>query len=278
MPPSERGRIVLGLCVPHTPRIADPASVAPAFQPMVDGMRRARETLQAHDPDAVILVSAHWATTFNPYVDVAEWHRGILTAMECPDILGSIVYDFPGDPELGMEIVERARAAGVPAIAVDEPHQVLDYGTIVPVRYLLPDGGVPVVPISSCPLSSIAEYLTLGAALRDAVAASGRRVALVASSAFAHNLVRGPETWPTPSERAIDDHLIALLTRGELGAARAVLPAFATGAKYEMGGKPVAAMLGALGDDFRGECYAYGPSSGSGNPVLAFESLPALAA
>jgi 3,4-dihydroxyphenylacetate 2,3-dioxygenase len=278
LPPSERGRIVLGLCVPHTPRIVDAAAAAPAFQPMVHAMQRARDTLLAHDPDAVILVSAHWATTFNPYVDVAEWHRGILTAMECPDLIGSIVYDFPGDPELGNLIVDRARADDVPAIAVDQPHHVLDYGTIVPVRYLVPDGGVPVVPISSCPLSTIAEYLRFGAAIREAVAASGRRVAIVASSAFAHNLVRGPETWPAPAERAIDDHLIALLTRGDFGAARELLPAFATGAKYEMGGKPVAAMLGALGDDFRGEFYAYGPSSGSGNPILAFEPLPALAA
>lgn len=277
MPASKHGRIVLGLCVPHTPRIVDPTAAGTAFQPMVAAMRRAGATLRAHSPDAVILV-AHWATTFNPYVDVAARHRGILTAMECPDLIGSIAYDFPGDPELGARIVAGAKGEGVPAIAVDEAHHVLDYGTIVPVRYLIPDENLPVVPISSCPLSSIDEYLRFGAAIRDAVAASGRRVAIVASSAFAHNLVRGPETWPTAAERAIDDHLIALLTQGELAAARALLPAFVTTAKYEMGGKPVAAILGALGDDFRGEFYAYGPSSGSGNPILAFEPLPALAA
>jgi len=274
----QHGRIVLGLCVPHTPRIVDPLGAGAVFQPMVAAMRRAGATLRAHGPDAVILISAHWATTFNPYVDVADRHRGTLTAMECPDLIGSLAYDFPGDTELGMEIVASARAAGIPAIATREPHYVLDYGTIVPVRYLVPDENLPVIPISSCPLSSIAEYLSFGAAIRSAVETSDRRVAIVASSAFAHNLVRGPETWPTAQERAIDDHLIALLTHGELAEARALLPAFATGAKYEMGGKPIAALLGALGDGYRGEFYAYGPSSGSGNPILAFAPAPALAA
>ena len=272
------GKIVLGLCVPHTPRIVHPESAGAVFQPMIAAMRRAAGTLRLHAPDAVILLSAHWATTFNPYVDVAERHRGILTAMECPDLIGSLSYDVPGDRELGASIVDQARRADVPAVATDEPNHVLDYGTIVPVRYLIPDENVPVVPISSCPVSSLAEYVRFGAAIRAAVEAGDKRVAIVASSAFAHNLVRGPETWPTPEEKAIDDHLIRLLTDGELAEARAVLPALATRAKYEMGGKPVAALLGALGEGYRGEFYAYGPSSGSGNPIIAFEPAPALAA
>jgi 3,4-dihydroxyphenylacetate 2,3-dioxygenase len=272
------GKIVLGLCVPHTPRIADPAASGAVFQPMVAAMRRAGATLRAHAPDAVILLSAHWATTFKPYVDVAARHHGMLTAMECPDLLGSIAYDFPGDADLGARIAGHALAAGIPAVATAEPNHVLDYGTILPLRYLIPDQNLPVVPISSCVLSSLAEYMRFGAAIRAAVEESDRRVAIVASSAFAHNLVRGPEIWPTAEEKSIDDHLIHLLTTGELAEARAILPAFVTRAKYEMGGKPIAALLGALGDGFRGEFYAYGPSSGSGNPVLAFEPAPALAA
>lgn len=272
------GKIVLGLCVPHTPRIVDPAGAGAVFQPMVAAMQRAAGTLRAHTPDAVILLSAHWATTFNPYVDVDDRHRGVLTAMECPDLIGSVAYDFPGDRALGVRIVAEARARDVAAIATDEPNHVLDYGTIVPVRYLIPDQNVPVVPISSCPVSSLAEYVRFGEAIRAAVEAGDRRVAIVASAAFAHNLVRGPETWPTAEEKAIDDHLIRLLSAGELAEARTILPAFATRAKYEMGGKPLAALLGALGEGYRGDFYAYGPSSGSGNPIIVFQPVPVLAA
>lgn len=271
------GSIVLGLSVPHTPRIVDPATAGPVFRPMIDAMHHASARLRGAEPDAVVLVSAHWATTFLPYVDAAPRHRGILTAMECPDLIGSIPYDFPGDESLANAIAAQAKADGIPAVATIEPNFVLDYGTIVPVRYLVPDENIPVVPVSSCPVATIDEYLRFGTSVRRAIEASGRRVAVVASTAFAHNIVRGPETWPTPEERAIDDHLIELLKNGELAEARAMLPAFAARARYEMGGKPVAALLGALGDGFKGEFYAYGPSSGSGNPVMVFDPVPALA-
>jgi 3,4-dihydroxyphenylacetate 2,3-dioxygenase len=276
--PMSAGRFVLGLCVPHTPRIVHPETAGAVFQPMIAAMRRAAATVREHRADAMVLISAHWATTFDPYVDAAERHRGVLTAMECPDLISSIAYDFPGDPMLARTIVAEAVAAGIPARAIDEPHHVLDYGTIVPIRYLTPDERLPVVPVSSCPVSTLAEYLAFGAAIRRAVESSGKRVVLVASSAFAHNLVRGPETWPTREEKEIDDHLIRMLEHGELAEARGVLPAFAARARYEQGGKPVAAFLGALPEGWRGRFYGYGPSSGSGNPILAFESEPALAA
>lgn len=266
-----KGEVVLGLCVPHTPRIIAPESAAPVFQGMVAGLRHAAETLRAAAPDVIVLVSAHWVTTFNVYIDAAERHGGILTAMECPDLLQSIAYDLPGDGELARAIAAQAQRESVPAIAFEEPNYVEDYGTIVPLRYLTPDEDIPVVPISSCLTSSLDECRRLGTAVRAAVEQLGRRAAIVASSAFAHNVVRGPETWPAPGEREIDDRLIEMLTNHRLGAAREALPDCARRAHYEQGGRPLATLLGALEDSYRGKLYGYGPSSGSGNPVIAFQ-------
>jgi 3,4-dihydroxyphenylacetate 2,3-dioxygenase len=273
----DNGHIALGLCVSHTPRIASPENAGPAFQEMIAAMRRAGKVLHDHDPDVVVLISAHWVTTFNIYVDSSDWHRGILTAMECPDLLASIPYDFPGDAELAAAIASEGAAAKIPVIGFDEPNYVEDYGTIIPVRYLMPDEDIPVVPVSTCLTSTLEECLAFGEAIAAAVKKTGRRAAIVASSAFAHNVVRGPEKWPAPEERIVDEHMIELLTGNRLMTARELLPSFANRAKYEQGGRPLATLLGALGKGYRGELFGYGPSSGSGNPIIAFEPLGKLA-
>lgn len=272
-----KGDIALGLCVSHTPRVAFPEKAAPVFQDMIEAMRHAGRTLRDREPDVIVLISAHWVTTFNIYVDSSEWHRGILTAMECPDILQSIPYDFPGDSDLARAIAADASAAGIPVVAFDESNYVEDYGTIIPLRYLTPDENIPVVPISTCLTSTLEECLAFGEVIREAVKKTGRRAAVVASSAFAHNVVRGPETWPTPEERTVDEHMIELLTGNRLTTARELLPSFANRAKYEQGGRPLATLLGALGKGYRGSLYGYGPSSGSGNPIIAFEPIGNLA-
>jgi len=265
------GEVILGMSAAHTPRIAYPDKAGPVFQELIAAMRRAGETLRAAKPDAVVLASAHWVTSFNLYADSSKRHKGTLTAMECPDLLRAIPYDFAGDPELAEAIAEHARRDGLAAVACNEPTYVLDYGTVIALRYLIADSGIPVVPVSSCLASNVDESVKFGAAIRAAVLASKKRVIVISSAAFAHNLVRGPEKWPTPEEQAIDKHMISLLLPGgQLATAKALLPGFASRAKYEMGGRPLATLLGALTDDYRGELYGYGPSSGSGNPVIVF--------
>lgn len=266
-----KGEIVVGICAAHSPRIAFEEKAGPVWHDLIGAMHRASETLAARKPDVIVLASAHWVTSFNIYVEASARHKGVLTAMECPDLLRAIPYDFPGDPELAQAIVERGKAAGMPVIATDEPSYVEDYGTIICLRYLTPKWDIPVVSIPVCLMSSLEESMEFGAAIREAVEQTGRRAAIVSSSAFAHNLVRGPERWPTPDERAVDDHMIELMTQGRLSTARALLPTFAQQAHYEMGGRTIATLLGTLGDGWKGTFYGYGPSSGSGNPVIIFD-------
>jgi 3,4-dihydroxyphenylacetate 2,3-dioxygenase len=148
----------------------------------------------------------------------------------------------------------------------------LDYGVVNALKYLTPNGEIPVVPASVCLASNLDESAKFGEAIRAAILAGKKRVAVISSAAFAHNLVRGPEKWPTPEEQAIDRHMIDILLQGQIATAKSLLPSFAARAKYEMGGRQLATLLGALGgDDCTGELYGYGPSSGSGNPVILFK-------
>lgn len=270
------GTISLGLSVSHTPRIAFPDRAGAAWTDLIAAMRRAGEVLRANRPDALVMASAHWVTSFNIYADAAPRHVGVLTAQECPDLLRAIPYDFPGDPPLAEAIVAEGKARGLATIAFHEPTHMLDYGTVVPMSYLVPDNDIPCVPLPVCLMSDAEECLELGRAVRAAIERSGKRVAVISSSAFAHNLVRGPERWPTDEEQGLDRHFIELLCDHRTAAtARAIFSSFAARAKYEMGGRAVATLMGALGDDFDGTLLGYGPSSGSGNPVIVFEHAAA---
>jgi 3,4-dihydroxyphenylacetate 2,3-dioxygenase len=86
-------------------------------------------------------------------------------------------------------------------------------------------------------------------------------------------VVRGPEKWPLPEHRELDERFAAMLAEGDYEAAWKWLPEFAGAVDAEMGGRHLAMMLGVLreaGSAFTATVHAYGPSSGSGNYAISF--------
>ncbi len=88
-------------------------------------------------------------------------------------------------------------------------HQVeslgLEYGTIVPMHCLNPDGWAKVVSVASPLFASMEESQLLGEATRRAIAQSGERIALLASGSLSHRLLPnkklGPEAWTSICQR-----------------------------------------------------------------------------
>ena len=262
------GELVGGFVVAHTPRIRDPEGAGGVFAPIVQGMRAAAAEIARLKPDVLLIASCHWVTTFHLYVNAARRHRGTLTSHEAPDLIHGWQYDYPGDPALAGEVAAAGKARGVPVVAFEEPTFVLEYGTVIPLRYLTPRADVAVVPLSVCWASDLKECMTWGEAVREAVVKSARRAVFVASGSFSHKLVRGPETWPAPDLQKLDHELADLLTMGRNAEARATLPQYVERADPEMGGRHIAMLIGATGGGYRGRLLGYGPSSGSGNPVI----------
>jgi 3,4-dihydroxyphenylacetate 2,3-dioxygenase len=192
-----------------------------------------------------------------------------LTSSEAPDLICGISYDVPGDAELAAALVAAGRERDLPVMLSTADHFVLDYGTLNPLRYLTPAFDVPVVPLSTCLLADLEECMSWGEAIADAIGRTSRRVALVASGALSHVLVRGPERWPSTPLQRLDERFIGLITQGKSAELRSFLPGFAKSAQAEMGGRHLAILIGATGGAFGGRLHAYGPSSGTGNAVLS---------
>ncbi|BCJ88384.1 DODA-type extradiol aromatic ring-opening family dioxygenase [Effusibacillus dendaii] len=262
--------IELGVLTAHVPRICDKDKVPDFQKEMVESMNQVAQTISNLKPDVIVLVSTHWTGTFHHFVDATPLHKGILTAVECPELISDVHYFYPGDHQLGSQLAEAGKELGIPVVAINDPTYIWDYGTLVPLRYLVPNEDIPVVELSINWSASLDETYEWGKAIGRVMRNSEKRCVFVSSGALAHNLVRGPEKMPTLSERALENQFIEYMVKGEAISAREMLPQFARAAGVESGGRHLAMLLGVLEPGFRGQFLGYGPSSGSGNAIMTF--------
>lgn len=263
----------------HVPRIAIEEK-APDFQRgIIAGSKAMGDAIRALRPDAIVLVSAHWVSTFNWYATSHAVHEGRCVADEAPDLVPGLPYRQPGAPDLAQAIVATAKADGVPMLATDCPDLTWDYATYVPLHYLDPRAELPLVRLPVVICCDLAEAMKVGAAVHAAARAAGKRVVLVASSALSHAVERGPEKWPTADRMELDRQFIERTLAGDYRAVIADFPGWTKAAAGEMAGKPIATLFGALAsvldEGHAVSATQFGPytqSSGSGNANLLYRT------
>ncbi|MEH1128879.1 3,4-dihydroxyphenylacetate 2,3-dioxygenase [Micromonospora sp. CPCC 206061] len=164
---------------------------------LVPGLRRLRtEVFETLDYDTVVVLDSHWATTVEFVVTAHSRRAGLFTSEELPRGMCRMPYDFPGDPELAHAIAAHADKHGTWITPIDDPYLPIYYATTNLWTYL----GVPDkrwMSIGVCQTADTEDNLRLGRALADGIAATDRKVLLVASGALSHTF------WPL---RQIRDH------------------------------------------------------------------------
>ena len=165
------GELVRGMLLPHA-----------VSHPVVPRLRALGAEVARLGPDAIVLASADWLTTFRHYVGGPVRLRGGPGQNETADLAAAAPYDYPGDPELARALVAAGMAARITAALTDESTLPLGDG-IVSLRYLTPDGDVPVVPISLCSLADLGETLRWGRAIGAAVRVERKRVLFIVAGA-----------------------------------------------------------------------------------------------
>ncbi len=268
--------IELAVLTAHVPSICHRENVPEFQQNIVAAMDDVGKRISEMKPDLVFLVSTHWISPFNHYVDITPVHKGILTAFEAPDIINDVEYNYAGDEEMGKALVEAGKRANIPVIGVNDPTYVWDYGTVVPLRYLVSNEDVPVVNISVTMSASLEETYKLGKEFKKVFDASGKKVVFIASGALSHNLVRGRHNMPTKSEQALDKQFIDYVLHNDLDSVKEMLPQYSKVAGVEGGGRHLAMLLGFLEGEtsFKPAYHGYAQSSGSGNAIMTFEPQP----
>mgnify|MGYP001329866171 FL=1 len=262
----------MGVIAPHVPSICFEEKAPPYQRSIIDGMYKVSEMIDRINPDAVIVISCHWMTTFDHFVTSAPYYDGTCTSPENPFLISKVPYRYPGDPELGKQLVEAGTKAGLPVIPVENTDYELDYGTVVPLRYLTPKSQYPIIslPVTLC--ATLDEHYKWGQVIREVVDKSGKKVVFVASGALSHNLVRGRENMPTHAEMAMNEKFFNFVMNNDFKSAWEMTPQFSRSAGVESGGRHLASLLGALGSDtYKTGYFGFAQSSGSGNYVITFE-------
>ncbi|MEV0597133.1 catechol 1,2-dioxygenase [Nonomuraea cavernae] len=224
------GEIVGAGMLAHAPTIMLPPEVRKELNEgkeisIVPGLHRLREEVfETADYDTVVVFDSHWATTVEFVVTAQDRRSGLFTSEELPRGMSRIPYDFPGDPELARLIAAHQDEHSTWITAIDDHHLPIFYATVNLWKYL----GVPGkrwISIGMCQTAETEDNLRLGRAVGDAVAASDRKVLLIASGALSHTF------WPlrhlraheasdpahifTPEARAADEERLEWMRRGD---------------------------------------------------------------
>ncbi|WP_462409785.1 DODA-type extradiol aromatic ring-opening family dioxygenase [Neobacillus sp. Marseille-QA0830] len=262
--------IEFSMIVPHVPSLCHEDQVPDFQRDLAIAMKQFGKELKKIKPDLIVLVSCHWPSTFFHYVDCTPVHKGILTAFEAPDLIKDVPYHYPGNEELANELVRAGQEAGLPVQGVNDPYYIWDYGSVVPLRYLVPDEDIPVINLSVTLAASLEETHKWGQVIAKVLKESDKRIVFMSSGALSHNIVRGRHNRPTITEHAMDKQFVEFIMSKNYQAAYHMLPDYARLARVESGGRHLAMLFSLIEEGSEPVYYADGQSSGSWNTLITF--------
>jgi aromatic ring-opening dioxygenase LigB subunit len=256
--------LVFGAIAPHG-SIAIAEWCTPEQRPLAQRTRTAMEDLgrrfDAARPDAAVLLTPH-------HVHV-EGHMAVVSSGAMSGALeggaSRVEMRSAVDRELAHGIQGAIEDAGVPIVGIsyganDAAAAVMpmDWATQIPLHFM---GGrsqppVPVVMVAPARDLSWDMHVSAGRAIAEAAAASGRRVALIASCDHGHaHDPKGPYGF-SPASKAFDDRVVELVKRNALGELRSFEAPFVADAKADSFWQMLM-LHGAIGDGWRAQLLSY---------------------
>jgi 3,4-dihydroxyphenylacetate 2,3-dioxygenase len=279
------GQLVLAAKVSHVPSLMLSEVAGSPLRPARENAVRALRTLgrraRERRVSTFVVFDTHWLSNFGYHINANPRHHGSFTSHEAPHMIQDLNYDLPGDTALAKAIAAEAGEAGLNVFAHKVASLGLEYGTIVPMHYMNPDGWARVVPVASPLFTSVEESRILGEAVRRAIDQSGERVAILASGSMSHRLwpnkKLGPDAWTSIASefnRQVDLRVLELWRQRRYREFIDMLPEYATKCNGEAGMADTIMLFAALGwDEYHGaaeQLCEYFPSSGSGQVNMEF--------
>ncbi len=232
--------------------------------------------------DTIVIFDTHWLVNSGYHINNAAHFQGSYTSPELPHFIKNMPYEYDGNPGLGEAIAEAATEAGVHTRSHSDTSLTLEYGTLVPMRYMNEDRHFKVVSISAlCTVHNLQDSATLGAALRTAVEENyDGTVAIFASGSLSHRFAQNGvsehylhKVW-SPFLEDFDHHIVRMWEDGDWETFVSLLPEYADKCHGEGFMHDTAMLLGALGwDKYQGKAEVLTPyfgSSGTGQINAVF--------
>ncbi|AOJ04295.1 3,4-dihydroxyphenylacetate 2,3-dioxygenase [Burkholderia mayonis] len=214
------------------------------------------ERCRALGVDTIVVADTHWLVNAGYHVNCNGHFGGVYTSNELPHFIRDMRYEYPGNPALGHLIAATANERGIGTRAHEIDSLELEYGTLVPMRYMNADQHFKVVSIAGwCMWHSLDESRRFGEALRHAIEASDSNVAFFASGSLSHrfNDNGSPEAAIHMISREffkqVDLRVVELWKQGDFATFCKMLPEYNEHCFGEGGMHDTAMLLGLLGWD-----------------------------
>lgn len=278
------GKLVLAAKVTHVPSLLLSERDGPLKGKRATAIASLREIgrrARARGTDTVLVFDTHWISNFGFHLNANARHKGVYTSHEAPHLIQNLQYDYPGDPAFADRIAAEAKMDGLDVIAHKVESLPLEYGTIVPMRYMNEDGVLRVVAAAAPIFASVDENRRFGEAARRAIERMDGNVAVLASGSLSHKLISNKEAgegqWDVMSSefnRQMDLRVLELWKQRRYGEFISMLPDYTTKCSGEALMADTAMLFGLLGwERYGGEAEQlceYFPSSGSGQVNVEF--------
>ena len=226
-------------------------------QAAIDGHIEIGRRCRALGVDTIVVFDTHWLVNSGYHVNCAPHFEGVYTSNELPHFIKNLPYAYDGNPALGKLIAEEATRAGVHTRAHDTTSLGLEYGTLVPMRYMNAERHFKVVSVSAlCTVHNLADSVELGRAVRRAVEQRYQgTVAVFASGSLSHRFAQNGVSeqylhrmWDEFLSQ-VDQRVVELWRNGDWKTFCAMLPMYAEKCYGEGGMHDTAMLLGVLGWD-----------------------------
>lgn len=280
------GEIVLAAKMTHVPTMLMSEQEGPIQgkrQAAIDGHREIARRARALGADTVVICDTHWVINAGFHINANARFEGLFTSNEFPQFIQNLPYAYDGNPALGDAIAAEASARGVHTLAHHLDSLELEYGTLVPMRFMSREHEMKVVSVAAwCTVHDHQESRVVGEAIRAAVEASDSKVLLVASGSLSHKIWANKDyaanngTFTISSEfnRQMDLHVLDMWQRGDHATFLKMLSDYAQFCCGEGSMHDTAMLYGALGwDSYDRPCEVvteYFPSSGTGQTNVIF--------
>ena len=235
--------------------------------------------------DTIVVFDTHWLVNSGYHINNAPRFEGVYTSNELPHFIKNMPYSYDGNVELGDLIAKVANGSGVPTRAHSETTLGMEYGTLVPMRYMNEDKHFKVVSISAmCQVHDLKESANLGAAVRKAIEEEyDGTVAVFASGSLSHRFAQNGtsegylhKVW-SPLLENMDHRVVDMWENGEWPEFIKMLPEYAEKCHGEGFMHDTAMLLGVLGGEkYQGKVEVITPyfgSSGTGQINALFPVL-----
>ncbi len=222
----------------------------------IEGHRTIGSRCRALGVDTIVVLDVHWLVNAGYHINCNERFKGVYTSNELPHFIKDMAYEYSGNPALGRLIAETATLHGVRTRSHEIASLELEYGTLVPMRYMNEDGAFRVVSVAGwCAWHTLEDSRKFGVALREAVEHSDSTVAVLASGSLSHrfNDNDSPEDsmFDISREffRQVDLRVVDLWKAGDFATFIKMLPEYSELCFGEGKMHDTAMLLGALGWD-----------------------------